>query len=1015
MKKDNDEYSCSFMDDAAPLGRWRRSAASINNIPCTTANMRRRRRGPRSVLAVLRRSHKRSSGAPSDVAVGESAAITSEIDSNNLQHLSIYSINIQCFLAREAVLYHYLSIHRPSFVCIQESWLDASYQEVALPGYHMLSRRDRADNANRGGVIVFVRIDIADHAVLIHKSENSERCWHYIHLDLCIIAFANWYRPPASGCDSISELRSELSNLCEDTLGILIVGDINIHHRKWLRHSNANTPEGEALQELCQDFGLKQCVDQPTRGEYLLDLVLSDMVCNTVVLPKVADHCATLTKLKFPTPRKIEIQREVWHYKGAAWQNLKCALNKMDWDKLKHGSVNSAVDYFVDLLYELCRAFIPHGVVPVKKQTHPWLTDECRAAIDRKHSSEGTETFEQSRDACSAVLKEAYREYIQELKNKIATLPKSDKRWWTLNRQLLNKQAKIGSIAPLRDSEGVWHTSDKDKADLLAQTFTSKNVLPEMLVEQFVDSPKHIQQEFIPIRTRRTETVLKSLDVAKATGNDKISARILRELADVLAIPVTILARRILQEACWPKKWKSHLIVALFKRGAPHDSNNYRGVHITPVLSKAIEKIIGDPLAKYLQQYGYGDHQWGFRKQCSARDLILVCVSNWILAICGGRKIGIYLGDITAAFDRVCKTMMMAKLFAAGVSDVFLRFLDSYLEPRIGHVVLAGAVSEAMVLADTIFQGTVLGPRLWNCFFRDIAEPCQYEGGEGTTFADDLNVIMKFWVAMPNDQIYIALQKTCDHVHHWGKRHRVTFDPKKEHMAVLHPLHGDGPDFKLLGCWFDAKLTMATNVDKLAFMLKPKIKAMLRLKSVYGLSNMIQQFETHIWGYYEHHNGSILHACDTTVNKLDRLQTHFLHELHIDPEPAFLEYNFAPSVLRRDIGLLGFIHKRVLGQCHVGVTNLLPFASVNVYHDKQLDNRAGEVTNRTMLFDKSLFNLVQVYNMLPQFVVDSNNIRSFQKLLTQFVRRRCADHDEEWYLSYRSCEQVWRLRQWMCE
>ena len=103
-------------------------------------------------------------------------------------------------------------------------------------------------------------------------------------------------------------------------------------------------------------------------------------------------------------------------------------------------------------------------------------------------------------------------------------------------------------------------------------------------------------------------------------------------------------------------------------------ARNYRGVHLTPCISKVVERVIGNPLISFLQQHGFGDNQWAFRKQCSSRDLALMCISNWILAICKGKKICWYLSDITGAFDRVFKSFLLAKLHSVGVPDVYLDF-----------------------------------------------------------------------------------------------------------------------------------------------------------------------------------------------------------------------------------------------------------------------------------------------------------------------------------------------------
>ena len=113
--------------------------------------------------------------------------------------------------------------------------------------------------------------------------------------------------------------------------------------------------------------------------------------------------------------------------------------------------------------------------------------------------------------------------------------------------------------------------------------------------------------EFIAIRTRTVEHELKNLDTSKATGPDRIGARILKELATALALPIAILARRMLFEAVWPERWKVHHLAPVFKRGSVYKPGNYRGVHLTAIMSKVVERVSGKPLVNYLQQHGFGE------------------------------------------------------------------------------------------------------------------------------------------------------------------------------------------------------------------------------------------------------------------------------------------------------------------------------------------------------------------------------------------------------------------------
>ena len=218
---------------------------------------------------------------------------------------------------------------------------------------------------------------------------------------------------------------------------------------------------------------------------------------------------------------------------------------------------------------------------------------------------------------------------------------------------------------------------------------------------------------------------------------------------------------------------------------------NYRGVHLTCVIAKTVERIIGKPLVQHLQLHAFGENQWAFTKKRSARDLATLCVCTWLFAICTGYKIGAFLSDITGAFDRVFKNYLMAKLYRAGIGDVYLNFLNAYFEPRIGRVTIAGVFSDAFQISDSVFQGTVLGPTLWNVFFADVMHSARAHGGKEALFADDLSVFQKFARSCSNVEVKHALCHTQQEVHKWGERFRVTFDASKEHAIIIHPIDGE--------------------------------------------------------------------------------------------------------------------------------------------------------------------------------------------------------------------------------
>ena len=65
---------------------------------------------------------------------------------------------------------------------------------------------------------------------------------------------------------SIAILQIEIERLCGYYVGILLVGDANVHHKRLLKHFNSNTELGERLWKTCRDLGLnKICLQTDAR------------------------------------------------------------------------------------------------------------------------------------------------------------------------------------------------------------------------------------------------------------------------------------------------------------------------------------------------------------------------------------------------------------------------------------------------------------------------------------------------------------------------------------------------------------------------------------------------------------------------------------------------------------------------------------------------------------------------------------------------------------------------------
>ena len=298
------------------------------------------------------------------------------------------------------------------------------------------------------------------------------------------------------------------------------------------------------------------------------------------------------------------------------------------------------------------------------------------------------------------------------------------------------------------------------------------------------------------------------------------------------------------------------------------------------------------------------------------------------------------------------------------------------------------------------------------------------EGGKETKFADDLNVFKTFPGGTTSEEVREDLKKSQAAVHKWGAQNRVTFDAAKEHFCVLHPTEGEGENFRLLGPVFDCRLTMEATVTKLVRKARGKLAALLRTRRFYSTGELVAQFKTHVLSVLESAVGAVYHATNTTLHPLDRVLNSFLREVGLDSCKAFLEHKFAPTELRRNVAMLGFLHKAALGSAHPYTCALFPAAppEQNAHlrtrlslkrHSLQLEDRVLHYTQTPLeVFRRSVFGLVKVYNLLPQSWV-AGDVTHLQRCLTRAAKRACADGADDWELLF-SPRKPLRCNLWNC-
>jgi hypothetical protein len=957
---------------------------------------RMRRRGPRSMEAMGRRRafvNSESCGPCPQVA-----ELPWQCES-----LFVLHCNIRGLRSHKAELEASLSLlsPRPCIICLNETFLDATVECCTLSGFECVARRDRADGW--GGVAVYAEQSIADRVVLLESSEGAERCWLNIHTDRGPLLLGCWYRPPAPGeCSTIESLRIEIANHLEHSVGIVLVGDMNVHDISWLVHSARNSPEGRALHSFAQDFGLKQIIQKPTRNQYLLDLVLTNIHRATAkVLACIADHSMILVCIPMEVPCVNSHERDVWCYRDQDSDGLRSALSVADWSSLVLLPVDQSADVVADTICKAMREFIPKRKLKVRKCSHPWMTQEVLQLVAHKQCARGTAEMNASAIACSRGISQAYNAYVQRVWHDMSMLTLSSKLWWKKARELTEQKGKMGNVPALINDAGEWLTEAKPKADLFASTFAGKSSLPVQRLEdpllQMVSTAA--QTHLAVITPAMVCAVLSELDPRSATGPDLIPARVLKEYSKELSVPISQLIGHILDCGVWPECWTKHWIVPIYKRKAVFKPGNYRGVHLTAQLSKVVERAMLPLFANHLKNVSvFGDNQFAYQSGRGARDALALLTLSWVLEISKGNKVAVYCSDVSGAFDKVNNQVLVGKLRMAGVHVQLIAVIESWLSARDAHVVVSGQCSALLQLENMVFQGTVWGPTLWNAFFGDVRNAVHDAGFTEYVYADDLNAFRVFEHTVSNDDIDWSLITCQNRVHEWGDSNQVTFDASKESTHILSQTAVSSECFRILGVLFNCRMSMKEAVKEITSEATRRVNVILRARRFLSTAQLVGMYKCQVLSFIEYRTSALFHCDSWTLSSLDHVQDHLLGEIGVSDVEAAMDWHLLPLRSRRDVAMLGLIWRTAhrLGppqfEAFFRLHHLQP--SSGVVHDMQLIPWCDVIA--CSMLKRSALGLIDVWNELPKDVVRETSVARFQGRLSAVLRHGAQTKTDGW-------------------
>ena len=146
-------------------------------------------------------------------------------------------------------------------------------------------------------------------------------------------------------------------------------------------------------------------------------------------------------------------------------------------------------------------------------------------------------------------------------------------------------------VGPIKDGEGNIILSKPETAETLnkffSEVFTKEDNIVPTMTELYDNDIEKLTG--IYISDDMVIEKLKELENGKATGPDGIATDFLKELAEVVAMPLSLIYSKSLNDAEIPEDWKAANITPLFKKGLRSDVSNYRPVNLTAVPGKVME------------------------------------------------------------------------------------------------------------------------------------------------------------------------------------------------------------------------------------------------------------------------------------------------------------------------------------------------------------------------------------------------------------------------------------------